>query len=200
MDIYRENIKGKLKSLSMEQQLLFAALTCERLYPNYLYFHERFGWGNPTVLLDSIDMIYQSVFIKNLYGSSEIQQYIEAVDMVTPNTEDYSTVFASFALDACTSVYSTLNFMLDKSLDHIADVASYARDTIDMFIQVRDDIDTQFKDLETKIANDSLMIQEKSRQVSIIEKLNSFNGKGITENFIEDLRDKSRIIDIEVIS
>ncbi|RQO65477.1 hypothetical protein DBR40_23545 [Pedobacter sp. KBW01] len=200
MDIYREDIKGKLKFLSAEQQLLFAALTCERLYPNYLYFHERFGWGNPKVLLDSIDIIYQSTFIKNLFDRNEIQQHIEAVDMVTPNTEDYSEVFVSFALDACTSVYSTLNFMLDESLDHIADVASYARDTVDMFIQVRDNIDTHFKDLETKIASDPLMIQEKGRQLSIIEKLKSLKEKDITDNLIEALRDKSFVIDIEVIS
>jgi len=200
MDIYREDIKDKLKFLSVTQQLLFAALTCERLYPNYLYFHERFGWGNPKVLLDCIDIIYQYIFIENLFGRNEIQQHIEAVDIVTPNTEDYSEIFVSFALDACTSIYSTLNFMLDQNLDHIADVASYARDTVDMFIQVRDDIDTNFKGLEAKIANDSLMIQEKSRQLSIIEKLRSLNGKRITDNLIEELRDKSPIINIEVIS
>lgn len=200
MDIYREDIKGKLKSLTTEQQLLFAALTCERLFPNYVYFHKRFDWGDPKVLLDSIEIIYQSLFIKTLFGSDEIQEHAEAVDMVTPHTEDYSEVFVSFALDACTSVYSTLNFMLDQNLDHIADVASYARDTVDMFIQVRDNLDMHVNDLETRIANDPLMIQEKSRQLSIIEKLKSLNDEDVTDSLIEDLRDKSFIIDVEAIS
>ncbi|NII83153.1 DUF416 family protein [Pedobacter sp. SG908] len=200
MDIYREDIKGKLKSLTTEQQLLFAALTCERLYPNYVYFHKRFDWGDPKVLLDSMEIIYQSLFFKTLFGSDEIQEHAEAVDMVTPDTEDYSEVFVSFALDACTSVYSTLNFMRDQNLDHVADVASYARDTVDMFIQVRDNLDMHVKDLETRIANDPLMIQEKGRQLSIIEKLKALDGENVTDSIIEDLRDKSFIIDAEAIS
>lgn len=199
MDIFREDIKNKLKVLSTRQQLLFAVLICERLYPNYLYFYKRFEWGNPKVLMDSIDILYQSLFIKDLFSSDEVEQNIKAVDAITPNTEDYSEVFVSFALDACTSVYSALSFMLDGKLDHIADVASYARDTVDMFIQVRDDLDTNDIDLETKIATDPLMIQERNRQLSIIDRLHAIGTDAINNDVIQKLKDKSQVIPVSML-
>lgn len=197
MDTYIEDIKNRLQPLTNEQKLLFAALICEKLYPNYLYFHDRVNWGDPKILLDSIDVIYQSLFVKGLFSNQEIQNHIDAVDMITPDLDDFSGSFVSFALDACTSVYSSLCFILDQNPNHIADVASYARDTVDMFVQVRDDLDTHVMDLETKIDNDPLMIHEKSRQLTIIERLKSLNGLEITDSLIQSLRDKSFIIDLE---
>lgn len=199
MDKYREQIKKDLIRLPKEGVLLFAALICERLYPNYIYFYKTFSWGNPKVLGETIDVIFQSFFRKELFERNEIMALIEEVDFVTPNTEDFPSIYVSFALDACTSIHSTLNYILDGDVEHVVDVATYARDTVDMFIQERDDIGTFSVDVENRIFNDPLMVRERKRQEGVIERLFNINFKDINDELIESLRDKIPIINIDVL-
>jgi len=43
MDKYREEIKTSLLTLPSKWRVLFAALICERLYPNYIGFQNSFN-------------------------------------------------------------------------------------------------------------------------------------------------------------
>lgn len=200
MDKYREEIKQDLVRLEDMKPLLFAALICERLYPNYLYFHSVFNWGDPGVLREAIKIIFQSVIKKDLFEKEEILAMIEAVELITPDTNEFQEIYASFALDACTAVSSTLNYIIDQELEHIVDVAIYARDTVDMFIQERDDIHLFTINSEIRISSDPLMIHEKTRQKDSIERmLNKNFGDEINDQFIESLRDKSPLINIDVL-
>jgi uncharacterized protein YjaG (DUF416 family) len=47
----------------------------------------------------------------------------------------------SAALDAGTAVVETLQSLLDGDSKQIVDVASFCRDTVDMYIQERDHLD-----------------------------------------------------------
>lgn len=199
MDKYREKIKKDLIRLPREGCLLFAALTSERLYPNYVYFYNTFNWGNPKILEEAISVVFQFLISKDSIDRSEILTLIEEVDLITPNTEDFSEIYVSFALDACTSVYSTLNFILDQKLEHIIDVAVYARDTVDMFIQERDDINSFTIDIENKISNDPLMIREKKRQTDVIERMLDFKTFIVNDELIDSMRDKTPIINIDAL-
>ena len=53
----------------------------------------------------------------------------------------------------------------------VLDVACYARDTVDMFIQERDDLNLNNKELEILIDNDVLMTTEKNKQIIIAKYL-----------------------------
>lgn len=64
MDRYREQIKKESVRLSNEGRLLFAALTCEKLYPNYVYFYRAFNWGDPNVLDEAIGFIFRPYLTK----------------------------------------------------------------------------------------------------------------------------------------
>lgn len=199
MDQYREEIKRRLMPLKNEQKLLFAVLTCERLYPNYEYFQNTFSWGDSKVLSNAIGIIYQNLIKKDLFEKSEIQELINEIDVITPDTEDFSEIFVSFALDACTSLYSSLNFILDQKLEHVVDVAIYARDTVDMFIQERDNLSYDLVNVEDKIATDPLMIHEKVRQIDVIDRLSLKKSTKIDNQSIEELRDKTPIINISML-
>lgn len=199
MDQYRQEIKRRLMPLKDEQKLLFAVLTCERLYPNYEYFQNTFSWGDSKVLSNAIGIIYQNLIKKDLFEKSEIQELINEIDVITPDTEDFSEIFVSFALDACTSLYSSLNFILDQKLEHIVDVAIYARDTVDMFIQERDNLSYDLVNVEDRIATDPLMIHEKVRQIDVIDRLSLKKSTKIDNQLIEELRDKTPIINISML-
>jgi uncharacterized protein YjaG (DUF416 family) len=128
MDEYRDEISQKLAGLSDEKKLTFSLLICERLFPNYLLFSKKYGYGDPSQLEEIISALFKDLLEKN--KSSKIDNYINVVENITPDTEDYEKILASFALDACTSILSTLYFLKDGDFENLVDVATYARDTI----------------------------------------------------------------------
>jgi uncharacterized protein YjaG (DUF416 family) len=103
-----------------------------------------------------------------------------------PNTEEYDTILSSFALDACTSIYSCICFLLDQETENIIDTAIYARDTVDMFIQENDDMELNDMLFEVKIENNYFMKLEKERQKKVILKLNQKNK--ISDLILDELR------------
>jgi uncharacterized protein len=199
MDKYRVEISRLLKPLSFQKRLIFGALTCEKLHPNYEYFSQNTSWGNGQILQNAISVIYQSVFRNDLFSEVEIQNLIDEVEGITPDTEDFEGILVSFALDACTSVLSTLNFIIDGETENIIDVATYARDTVDMYIQERDDLDVNDKMIEIKIEQDIFMQREKQRQYSIIKLLSEKNE--ITDSQLQNLREvqPQLIVDISLL-
>ncbi|MEE1947242.1 DUF416 family protein [Pedobacter sp. KR3-3] len=197
MDVFENEIKEKLTSLTYEKKMLFALLTCEKLYPNYLYFQKRCNWGNSNALLEAMAAMYQSLFKSNLFSHPEILNYIEAVDLATPDTEDFSDSWVSSALDACTAVYSSLNFMIDRDIKHVIDVATYARDTVYMFIVNRDNLDMNVKGMDDKVSNDPLMLREMNRQSSTMDKLGGLKDSDISDELIRNLNQGLPIIDID---
>jgi uncharacterized protein YjaG (DUF416 family) len=198
MDSYRDEIKPKLETLSQVNRLLFAVLTCEMLYPNYVFFNKRVDWGDSTVLQDGMILIYQSIFNGGKYKQKDVEVAISNVDMITPDTDDFPGLITSFALDACTSIYSTLTYLIDSNIENIVDVAIYARDTVDMFVQDKGNLKYGDPEIEYKIASDSFMTSEKKRQAELIFKLAHWVDK-IDDSTIEQLRIKHAIINLDLV-
>ncbi len=199
MDVFQEEIKRKLMSLSYRKQLLFALLICDKLYPNYLYFMKRCNWGEPKILLEAVEMMYQSLFKRNLFSETKIESHIEAVDSVMPDTEDFLDNSVSIALDACTAVYSSLCFMLDHNTDHVIDVATYARDTVYLSIVNRDELDMNLKGMDSQVMNDPLMVGEVTRQVFVIDELKKIEDKDINDELIQHLKLGAAIINLDTL-
>ncbi|MGN8071583.1 DUF416 family protein [Mucilaginibacter sp. 22184] len=198
MDIYRKEIEVDLIKLSHTGRLLFAVLTSERLYPNYVLFQNQNGWGNNEVLQQAIVLIYESILHPDKMDLRFIEDAISEVDLITPDTEQFPGILTSFVLDACTSVYSTLSYLLDHKLDNIIDVATYARDTVDMYIQERDDMGYQDPDFEIKIANDRFMVAEKKRQKDLAISLSKMSDAEMVSS-INILRDQTPIVDFSLL-
>lgn len=198
MDIYREEIRREILNLSPIGRLLFASITCEKLYPNYVLFQTEMKWGNHEILQHAIILLYEIINKDGQFNEDLLKDIILEVDSITPDTEDFSSIITSFALDACTSIYSSLSYLIDNNIEHIVDVAIYARDTVDLFIQEKDDLSYNDKELELKIENDIFMISEKNRQLELIQKLKEIKSNVSTLSF-ESLRDKTPIIDFSLL-
>ena len=130
-----------LEKFDYNKQLTFAYLTCERLYPNYAFFSEKFNFGNKQILREAIDLVFDSLLVSNFEDVNEIQALLNAIDINTPFPHNFETILASSALDSCTSIMGTLEFILDKNQTRLSDISTYATDTVDMYIQDRDDLD-----------------------------------------------------------
>jgi uncharacterized protein YjaG (DUF416 family) len=200
MDKFRNEIEQSIKKLTDKGKILFAILTCEKLYPNYVVFSGKQNWGNPEVLKEGISLIYQVIIKDDLFNEHEIKDIINSLNLVTPDTEDFESILVSFALDACTSLFSTLHYMINKDPEYILDVATYARDTVDMYIQEKDDMNSLDPSIDIQIEHDDFMIQEKQRQRDLITRLSNTSLDNITDDLIDSLRDKRPIIDLSLIS
>lgn len=166
-----DSLKRALEQISWKHRAVFGAACCERLLPNYVAFVEEVRWGEPETLRSGIDYVW-SVATGGLLNPAEVQRLIQRCDSIIPDAEDFATPSVSAALDAGTAVVETLQSLLDSDVQRIVDVASFCRDTVDMYIQNRDRLDYNNDPLfETKIARDPLMKRELDRQSAILTDL-----------------------------
>jgi len=118
---------------SYELQLKFAVLICEKLYFDYQKFAETENWGNADLLMDAIRICQKA--LNNSIDTNQIKSLLPEIDQITPDTNDFGDWSGSYALNACTSVYETLEFNLDKDKMHIYNIGTFYTDTIDFKIQ-----------------------------------------------------------------
>jgi uncharacterized protein YjaG (DUF416 family) len=196
MDKFRNEVKDLIEGLPNKGKILFAVLTSEKLYPNYIAFENISHWGNHKILEDAISFIFQYIINEESFIIPEIEDMISRIDLVTPDTEDFPGILTSFALDACTSILDILQFIIDKNAEHIVDVAIYARDTVDMFIQERDDMNSLDPSIDIQIEHDDFMLKEKSRQRKLIATLANIDLEIITDELLNRLRTTESIIDL----
>lgn len=158
---------NQLQQLDFTKQLAFAYLACERLYPNYVYFSENFHFGDSEVLREAIDFLYTCIF-EHHPDKNKINSLIKKIDKNTPDTEDFSTIYVSSALDACTAIRDSLDFLIDKDFSRIKYISSYGYDTVDMYVREIKNIELSDKNWEQKVVEHPLMKKEIFTQQGIV--------------------------------
>jgi len=133
---FTTNFKSQSNNLPRERQLSLAIAICKKLFFDYQNFSEQNNWGDPDLLLDAIKLAEQSLSQK--VDSKEIMTLLPKINEATPDTEDFDN--ASYALNACGSVYETLEFIVDDNPEHIYNIGTYLIDTIDFKLQEDDDL------------------------------------------------------------
>jgi len=164
---------NRLNNLEFKKQLIFAYLTCERLYPNYVLFSANFQFGDSSILRTAIDFVL-SCILNDSIDNPLANKFLLAVEKNTPDTEDFDTIFVSSALDACTSVAEALDFLLDKQYSRLKDISTVAIDSVHMYIQELESLDFNTdKDFQIKIDSHPLMQREVAIQTGIINYLST---------------------------
>lgn len=194
MDKFKEEIAKDISILTPKGKLLFAALTCEKLYSNYVFFKKITSWGRPEILLNGINLMYQSILKLEVLDPKIIKDTAKLIDIETPDTEDFPEVFTSFALDACTSINCGLNYLLTNKNEYIEDIAVCARDTVYMYVSEKYFIDSSGTNDNLNVEKHPLMIKETNRQKLLLIKLASLILDALTIEIIQGLRDNHPII------
>jgi len=199
MNTFEEKIKEKLLLLPSKAKLLFASLLCERLQPHYIAFEENYKWGDKELFENALTLLYGFIINNDSASDDEIKELIVNIDLNTPDMEDFGSALSSFALNACTSVNSALNYILDSNVNHVMDIISYTLDTLDMYIQEKENMNTYDPTRDIQIDYDNFMIDEKRYQLDLVEKLLTIDLNNITDNLLDSLRNKHPIIDLSVL-
>jgi hypothetical protein len=183
-----EDLGRKLAALPPYHRVAFAAACCERLLPNYAVFSRSDSWGDTGILRTALDEAWRAVERQEV-DEPKLRSLLSECERIIPDTEDFDTPLVSAALDAGSAVLETLRLCLDGDQQRAVDVASFARDTVDMFIQERDDMDYDDPRFEERIAEDPLMLRELGKQQADLELLQ--HRPKLTPSLLKRLREGS---------
>lgn len=198
--IFLKEVEGSLLKLSRKKRILLSVVNCERLLDCYVAFQNKFGWGDHRVLKDSIDMVYQYLINEDLFNEDDFLRQLKKVDTITPHMDDFSDVIASFALNACTSVENTLDYILNGKVDVLKGVGVAAYDTVDMFVQEKENLNPKDVNFEQKIWNDVVVQNELAYLLTLLSKLTRLEGDTITDKIISNLKSANPIIDLTLLN
>jgi len=163
-----EDIK-KLETMSISKQIAFCYLACERMFPIYKYFVDNYHFGDSNTLRRAIDLVYHSILNAAEIDNNIIDALLQQIFDNTPHTDDFESFYATLAVDSGGTIYESLNLLKKTDVNRILnEVSDYPITALDCYIQVRDDMDYNDKDFESKIANDPLMQTEIAVQEAII--------------------------------
>lgn len=105
----------------------------------------------------------------------DLNQAETRIIAVAPYPHIFPTVLASSALDACTATFEVLSYCVDRKDGHLAAALTAASDTIDMYVQLVENLDVADPMFESKIAGHPLMRQEVEVRNRIEVYLNSID-------------------------
>ena len=126
-------IQNQILLLPQKRQLELAIKICKELYFDYQNFSEFYKWGNSDLLIDGINLSENA--LNGNIDFPNIKELIPRIGFVTPDTDDFDNELVSYALNASSSIYETLEFLIDNETDHIINICSYYTDTIDFKVQ-----------------------------------------------------------------
>ncbi|MGH7334184.1 MAG: DUF416 family protein [Candidatus Rokuibacteriota bacterium] len=159
-----DHLEGALRELpSQRHRLAFGAGISERLLPNYESFAREYRYGDPTLLRRALGAIWEVVQGGKI-ALGQIRELQAGCRLGTPDPERFASPLTSAAIDAANAIHETLEVCYRDEPRRVAEVASFARDTVDMFVQERDNLDYSDPGLEERILADPLMIRELTKQ------------------------------------
>lgn len=152
-----------LAAMQSHQQLAFGAACCERMLPNYETFTQEVKWRDDGPLRRALDTVWKACE-GLLPADPHVGDLLSECEHCAPDSAEFTSLYTSSAQEAAFAVCSLLDFLLDGEVDHIVSVPRYSTDSVDLFVQEREDMDPRDPAREQRILEHPLMQQELGRQ------------------------------------
>jgi uncharacterized protein YjaG (DUF416 family) len=182
----------RLARLPSKLRVAFAALCAERQLPNYVRFSERSGWGNPGVLKEALESIWQDIQGRPL-SKAQLETILERCEPLIPTGEEDTKEETAYAEDAATSVAYAIEARLTDDPQKAAWAARRAYTAVDHFImsQIASMIVT--REHQRFILSHPLVQVELRRQQADLKELELASAeKSLWASVISELRDRAR--------
>jgi uncharacterized protein YjaG (DUF416 family) len=158
-----DELLERLSECDQKGLVTFALACAERLLPNYLKFAREHSWGDIQPLRATLDHAW--AWLDN--GRIDVEaaaQLRESCEEQAPNTEDFDSLYVSPALDAANAAANVARLLVEPDAETAVEVATFARDTVDMYVQELEGMPTNSADLEERIRLHPMMQRELSDQ------------------------------------
>jgi uncharacterized protein YjaG (DUF416 family) len=163
-----KRLERSLRKLPAWKQVAFMALLGARMIPNYRRFSAETVFGNVSVLEEAFDAAW--TWIESGKSPANLTALLKACERQAPDTEDFSSPYTSAALDAASVAEITLDAIERPDQVRLTEAATLARDTVDMFVRVLLDLDSNALGLEEALRH-PLMQRELRQQREDMEML-----------------------------
>lgn len=183
----KDSLARELERLDRTRKIAFGVACCERLLPHYLTFKDEVRWGDEQPLMKALNRVWEHLLGGEL-TKDEIRTLTNKCESVAPDSEDFESIHTSFAQDATFSVCAVLDYVAQDDVERITQVAAFAIDTVDLYVQESQNMNPNDPQLEQKILRHPLMQQELKRQREDIELLKNLDLE--REDVIQDLRQR----------
>ncbi|MGK3970055.1 DUF416 family protein [Sorangium sp. So ce1667] len=169
-----ERLEMSLQNLEPWKRIAFMAQIGERMLANYQRFSAETGFGDVSVLRNVLDTAWTWIESGRLLGN--LAELREDCERQAPDTEQFRSPYTSAALDTANVPAVILDALERPDEGRPVDVASLARDTVDLFIQERMNLDPNAPGFEETILRHNLMQSELHRQREDLEALEKWSG------------------------
>ena len=156
-------LKDRLSALDLEKKITFGVLCCERLLPKYLAFQQDSGWGDAAHVRNALDCA-ENFALGQRPSLQEIKTASAACESAASNSDDFSSIYVTAAQDACFSICSLLDCLIEEDVNKIVRAAIYATESVDLYVQEIEAMDPADPQLEKRILMHHLMQRELQQQ------------------------------------
>jgi uncharacterized protein YjaG (DUF416 family) len=125
-------IADNLKDLSKDRQVLFGLHMIKRLWPNYVYFFRQEGFGD-LYLFDEVLAQVKNYFDKKV-NTSKVKALNEKILNNTPDSEEYDSIYSTFALDAGGGMDALLNLLSTDDKEEVLRITDLSISTVYIFV------------------------------------------------------------------
>jgi len=166
-------LREQLNKLELWKRLVFLLAICERMLPNFILFASETGANGSDTLRSALNMAWD--IILNHKFPVDLSLEAKQCEDVAPDTEDYSCLLVSSALDAALGISNLMKAVTEYDNEYVVESAILICDSIDMYVQEIEKMDSQDPDLEQKITVSKLMQKELRIQRESIEYLSGLD-------------------------
>ena len=170
-----KKLEGLLRKLAAWKRIAFMAQVAARMLPNYERFSAETGFGDVAVLKRALDAAW--FWVQSGKPPHDLTALREACEKQAPDTEHFRSPYTSAALDAANATAAILDAIEHPAEARLTEVASLARDTVDLFVQELMNMDPNAPNFEEAISRHNLMQRELQRQREDLETLTKWLGE-----------------------
>jgi uncharacterized protein YjaG (DUF416 family) len=162
-----DNLSHGLSKLPAAFCFAFGIQLLERAAPNFYRFQFETGAQGGAMLRAVQSQMWAQVEGSRLQVPLTISS--AECEESAPDTEQYSSLYTSSALDAISIACNLLEFVESKKIELIVNCASLRRDSLDIFLQITDEVDSDSDDFESELIAHPLMQEELGFQASDLD-------------------------------
>lgn len=151
------------------KRIAFMAHCCQRTLGEFERFHKETLFGDPAILRGALNAIW--AWVKDGTPVGSLEEVLLECEKQAPDTERFTSPYTSAALDAVNSIITTLEATRNPDDAKVSEVASLARDTVDLFVQFALDEEPTHPRYERLITEHVLMQRELRVQSDVLQRL-----------------------------
>ena len=147
----------RIRELNYLQKAVLASALIERMLPNYGLFSEATGFGDETLLRNSLNVCWEKILLPK--SKIDLEKQVEKIEPNVPELADFDMFGTYPAIDAATSLLSLMHGLMAQDEQEFISVSKISQATVARFIEYQMTVEGEVAD-NTAVREHPLMQYE----------------------------------------